>query len=228
MVFKKLNLKSKVFLIIVASLVFNSHVPFFSVRADVNNNISSFHYVFHLYYADGKLNTDRDFQFKYDVIPDAFVQSSVGQFPYRGEVVNFVGEISGDFKFDSKAGKNSVRAPYFADAQKVVFYDSQNQSVLTIPVSDSSFCNDDGICNVDKGEDYLNCSKDCKNSLATPLPEAIIPTETKESSGLLSGILYSLIGVVLLGLLWWMFKRRSGPPSLPTPTYPPSQNNQVQ
>jgi len=225
MIFKKLNLKSKIFLTVITFLVFSFYI-LSSVRADTDNSPSSFYYVFHLYYGNGQLNTDRDFQFKYDVIPDVFVQAPVGQFPYRGEVINFVDEISGDFKFDPKAGKNSVQAPYVADAQKVIFYDNQEQPVLTIPVSETSFCNDDGICNVDRGEDYLNCSKDCKNSLATPLPETAPPTPTNESSGLLSGILYTLAGIILLGLLWWMFKRRRGPSSLLPPAPPLSVNIQ--
>ena len=118
------------------------------------------------------------------------------------------------------------------------FYDNQNQPVLTIPVSDSSFCNDDGICNADRGEDSLSCSKDCKQGLVTPLPTVTPVSSAGGLSGLLSGILYTLAGLVLAGLVWWFFKRRrnssnmtfppsfsSGGQALPTPPAPPNQGN---
>jgi len=215
----------------------------FHVHADTLTG-NSFYYIFHLYYDNGQLSADRDFQFKYDVIPGDFIADPVNtQFPYRGEIVNLMGEIAGRFVFDPKQGdvnfskgKILVNASYVADGQKAVFYDSQNQPVLTISVSDSSFCNDDGICNADQGEDSLSCPKDCKQGLVTPLPAT--PTSSSgESSGLWSGILYTLTGLVLAGLVWWFFKRRRNsnnmtfPPSLSSggqalPT-PPTPNNPV-
>jgi len=199
----------------------------FSALADTTttNGGPAFHYVFHLYYDNGQLNADRDFQFKYDVVPDVFLQDSLGQFPYRGEIINFLGQTSADFKFDPKAGKNSVKAPYVADGQKAIFYDTQNQPILTIPVSESSFCNDDGICDADRGEDFLSCSNDCRqSSLPTPVP-VNNDTSSTRSSGLWSGILYTLGGIILLGLFWWLFKRSKGSSSLPTPPPPPNTTN---
>jgi hypothetical protein len=198
-------------------------------------------YLFHLYFDNGQLVADRDFQFKYDIETIVYAEPTlVTGFPYRGEIINFVNEIAANFKFDPRngdakfnKGKISVRAPYVADAQKVVFYDNQNQPVLTIAVSDSSFCNDDGICNADRGEDILSCPRDCK--AGTPLP-SVIPTSTGGTSGLILGVIYSIVGVVLIVGLWWLFRKRGSggslppPPSdlsLPTPPTPPSQNNPV-
>ncbi len=188
---------------------------------------NSFYYVFHLFQnSTGQLVTDRDFKFSYDIIPGAFVQSAVGQFPYRGEVINLEGQVTAQFKFNVQSGKISVQAPYVADAQKVVFYDNQNQPVLTIPVSASSFCNDNGICNADRGENYQTCPKDCSQSLPAPPVASTTPTpSTGGSSGLLSSILYLLGGLILAGAGWWFFKRRGSgsislPPSLPTPPAP--------
>lgn len=200
---------------------------------------NEFYYVFHLFKNKaGQLVADRDFKFVYDVIPGAFSQPSVGQFPYRGEVFSFNGQAVGQFQFDAVTGKISVQAPYVADAQRVVFYDSQNQPVLTIPVSDSSYCNDNGICESDQGEDYQNCSNDCKSAVLPSAPATPSDTGGSGSSGILSGIIYTVIGLVLLGGGWWFLKKRRGggtPPSvppmpqiqMPTPPTPPSPNNPV-
>jgi len=228
----------RIILIIVLAIIMGAG---FYVHADTPSN-SGFYYIFHLYYDTGKLVADRDFKFSYDVIPGDFVASPITtQFPYRGEVVNMVGEVVKTFQFDPREGgalkgKISVNAPYVADGQKVIFYDNQNQPILTISVSESSFCNDDGICNADRGEDSLSCPNDCKQSLATPLPTPASPTG--ESNGLWSGILYTLGGLILAGLGWWLFKRRRNsnnmtlPPTLPSggqalPTPPPPTSGSV-
>ncbi|MBP9822254.1 MAG: LPXTG cell wall anchor domain-containing protein [Candidatus Pacebacteria bacterium] len=218
----------------------------FGIVSVAQANTSSgetFHYVFHLYYDAGKLNTDRDFKFKYDVIPGDFSPDSLGtQFPYHAEVVNLLNETVSRFDFDPRQGdvslnkgKISVSAPYFADGQKVIFYDNQNQSILTVPVSESSFCNDDGICNVDKGEDYSNCSKDCKNSLPVPSQPPLDNTTSAGAGGSIwSSVLYLFGGLILAGLAWWFYKRRQRTNSaslpdisLPTPTTPTNTGNNV-
>src|SRR3989344_8690633 len=133
-------------------------------------------YLLFLYYDNGQLFANRDFEFKYDVIPETFVPETLNtQFPYKGEVVNLKGEVAETFQFDPKQGNPSflkgtlsVRAPYLPDGQKVVFYNNQGDASLTIFVSDSSFCNDDGVCNADVGEDSKTCPNDCKN--VTPVP----------------------------------------------------------
>jgi|SRR3989344_4074557 len=191
-------------------------------------------YVFHLYFDNGQLSADRDFQLKYDVSTDPYTQPVlVTSFPYRGEVINFVGETAAQFTFDPRngdanfnRGKVSVKAPYVSDAQRVVFYNPQNQAVLTIPVDASSFCNDDGICNADMGEDYGSCPRDCKSASLPAISTTPAPQSGAGTSALTLGILYLLVGLVLLAGLWWLFKRRgagSGP-ILPPPT-PPSPGN---
>lgn len=193
-------------------------------------------YLFHLYFDNGQLNADRDFQFKYDIISEEFQQENITtQFPYRGEIINLAGEVANHFVFDPKQGdikftkgKISVKAPYVADGQKAVFFDVQNQPVLTIYVNDSSFCNDDGICNADRGEDSLSCAKDCKQSLPAPPVNPVTNPPAGGSSGIISGIIYTILGLVLLAGLWWFLKRRrssnSTLPNLPPPV-PPSPGN---
>jgi hypothetical protein len=204
----------------------------FVAHAGATASQNNFYYVFHLFQNNsGQLVADRDFKFSYDIIPGIFTQPAVGQFPYRGEIINLGGQVVGQFKFDVHLGKLSIQVPYVADGQRAVFYDNQNQPVLTISVSDSSFCNDDGICNADRGEDYLTCPNDCK-AVTLPAPVATVPTVTATGSGgIVSGIIYAVIGLLLIGLAWWFLKRRRGPTSLtppsaplPTPPPPPSPN----
>jgi hypothetical protein len=208
-----------------------------TVHADTSDTKSnSFYYLFHLYYDNGQLLADRDFQFKYDVIPGDFVQgATTNQFPYRGEIIDAAGEVAAHFVFDPRQGdanftkgKISVQAPYVADGQRAVFYNAQNQPMLTVYVSDSSFCNDDGICNSERGEDSLSCPKDCKQTV--PVPPVASPTPTpSSSSGLVSGIIYGLVGVLILVVLLWVLRKRKnsvqGP--LPTPPPPPTPGNPV-
>src|SRR3989338_353450 len=62
-------------------------------------------YIFHVYFDEGKLIADRDFQSPYDVSTDPYIQSVMATgFPYRGEVINFVGEVAAQFTFDPRNG----------------------------------------------------------------------------------------------------------------------------
>lgn len=187
-------------------------------------------YIFYLYYDNGQLFADRDYEIKYDVIPEAFVQETItAQFPFRGEVVNLLNKVASTFQFDPKRGnikfvkgKITVKAPYAADGQKVNFYDSQGKQLVSIFVSQSSFCNDDGVCNSDTGEDNTTCSNDCK-VLQTPPPAASIPPVSSAGGppGLATVLIYSLIGGGLAfggwyGWRWWQSKKSAGvviPPS---------------
>lgn len=208
-------------------------------------------YLFHLYYDNGQLAVDRDFEFKYDVVSELFVPEIINtQFPYKGEVVNLRGEVVETFQFDPKhgdpsfvKGKISVKAPYLADGQKVNFFDAQGNQLLSVFVSDSSFCNDDGVCNADVGEDTATCPNDCK--VATPIPTV---TTTRPSAGLGIGgminfLIYIIIGLGVVGGGWYghrrwrgptgsgewkWWKRRQEPPTqFPTPPLPPSNGQNV-
>ena len=192
-----------------------------------------FVYLFHLYYDNGQLVADRDVEFKYDVVPELFVPETVNtQFPFRGEIITFNDQVAGTFVFDPRRddpkflkGKISVKAPYFSDGEKAVFYDAQGNQLLTIFVSDSSFCNDDGVCNVDNGEDENTCSADCKG--VTPLPPVTDDTGSGQG-GMLMNLVYVLIilGAGLGGWYGWKrWKSRQEPPVMPFPpiNLPPQQ-----
>jgi len=167
-----------------------------------------FVYLFHLYYDNGQLFADRDFEFKYDIIPEEFTPETFNtQFLLKGEIINFKNEAAAEFFFDPKhgnsnfiEGKIKVKAPYVADGQKAVFYDSQGLQLLTIFVSESSFCDDDGICSLEKGEDEKTCPNDCAGVTPMPSPER----------GLFSGtsLLVLLVAVFAVVVGWYFWKRR--------------------
>src|SRR3989344_4156203 len=171
-------------------------LTFFAFSDEAESN--DFIYIFHLYYDNGQLVTDRDFEFNYDVVPEAFVPETVNtQFPYKGEIITLNGQVACTFVFDPRRGdpkflkgKLSVKAPYAPDGQKAVFYNNQGDALLTIFVSESSFCNDDGVCNVDNGEDQNTCPADCKG--VTPLPP-ISEGPAGGQGGMLMNLVYVLI-----------------------------------
>ena len=188
-------------------------------------------YLLHLYYDSGKLVPDRDYQFKYEVIPEKFVPETVkSSYPYKGEVVNLQDKVVSTFQFDSWVGlpkfvkgKVSVKAPYAPDGKKVNFYDGQGNQLLSIFVSESSFCNDDGVCNSDTGEDYKTCPADCK-PLATAVPTpSVEPSTGGGENGVLKGLIYLIIGLAVIGGLWYWLKKRNQL-SVPMPPSPPDIN----
>lgn len=222
---------NKIFKLIIISLV----IPVLAMaEGEGDRQVPDFMYLFHLYYDNGQLAADRDFEFKYDVIPETFIPETLNtQFPYKGEVVNLKGEVVETFQFDPKhgdpsfvKGKISVKAPYLANGQKVNFLDAQGNQLLSIFVSESSFCNDDGVCNADVGEDTKTCPNDCK--VATPVPTIITePSAGWGIGGMLKILIYLIIGLGIIvggwfGWKWW--KHRQEPPTI---EFPP-QNINVQ
>ena|SRR3989344_588099 len=183
-----------------------------------DKQVSSSVYLFHLYYDNGQLFADRDVEFKYDIISEIFVPEILNtQFPYKGEVVNLKGEIAETFQFDPRKGNPkflkgaiSVKAPYLPDGQKVVFYNNQGDALLTIFVSESSFCNDDGVCNADVGEDSKTCPNDCKTT--TPVPTVSTEPTAGGGNGLIKYLIYFVIGLGIAGGFWWWKKRKTSSP----------------
>ncbi|OGN02625.1 MAG: hypothetical protein A2655_02790 [Candidatus Yanofskybacteria bacterium RIFCSPHIGHO2_01_FULL_43_42] len=200
------NLVSKIFFF-VSVAVFVFLLP---AWADIRIE-DSYVYNFHLYYDNGQLFADRDFEFKYDVIPEEFTPETFNtQFPFKGEIINLKNGVAAEFLFDPKRGnpdflkgKISVKAPYAPDGQKAVFYDSQGKILLTVFVSESSFCNDDGTCNSDRGESEQTCPNDCRSAVPVPPPNL--------DKGFLSAnvvILITLVIAILAAGGWYVWRRR--------------------
>lgn len=175
-------------------------------------------YLFHLYYDQGRLVPDRDFQFKYDILVEEFASEDVNQAKaiYRGEIVDVRGRVKTSFRFDPQRGdpkfvkgKISVKGPYFADAQEANFYDQAGQKLSTITVSESSFCNDNGVCDKDVGESEQNCPADCQTATPSPSPSSSttpLPSPAVFNWLIILGALAVLI--VVTAVVWLIIKRR--------------------
>lgn len=217
--------KKKIPLIFVVLIFVILNLPRFS-RADVTTNEYPFVYSFHLYYDNGQLFADRDFEFKYDLIAEPFVQTVLKtSTSYRGEVLNLLGRAVGNFQFDPTVtkGKISIKGPYFSDADKVNFYNDKEELLLTLSVSDSSVCNDDGTCNSDVGENYQNCPNDCPRPSPSP---AYQPPAPSVWQNMFIPILVAVAVVVAALVIWIIIRRRRSltgydqnlpPPTQPTP-----------
>lgn len=192
------------------AVIFSFSLLFFSLAAtsaegsEDNNSV----YLFYLYYDNGQLFADRDYDFKYEVVSEEFVPEMLYSepSPFSVAIVNFKDEIPAEFLFDPRRGnpdflkgKIKVKAPYVSDGQKAVFYDSQGRMLLTILVSESSFCNDDLVCDFERGESEQTCPNDCKKATPPPLEDS------GGQSGVLMAVVYVLIiaGVALGGWFGW-------------------------
>ena len=125
-----------------------------------------FTYSFNLYFDNGKLVADRDAEFSYDILPEEFPGSSGA---FKLEIIDLL-DRSTTVNFEPQQGKMKVLAPYKADGKEAKFYDASGTLLLTLAVNESSFCDDDGVCEENYGENYLNCSHDCQNTQLTGTP----------------------------------------------------------
>ncbi len=170
-------------------------------------------YRFHLYYDNGRILADRDFEFKYDLVAEQFAPEALTtQTPYMGKILNIRNDTKATFLFDPKRGnpkftkgKISVKGPYFADAAKVNFYDDKNQLLLTLDIGGSSFCNDDGVCNSDVGENYQNCPNDCKKPSPSPVYQ---PPVSSVWQNMLILIIAAVAIIVAALVIWTIIKRK--------------------
>lgn len=228
-------IKVKIWLTVGATVLLIALSPVACLRADTDsdtgyNDNGWWVYIFHLYYDNGQLSADRDFKFKYDLIAEPFTpQVLETASPFRGVVVDFKNEAKATFQFNPELvkGKISVKGPYSADAAKVDFYNDENQLLLTLDVSGSSVCNDDGICNSDVGENYDNCPNDCPRPTPSPSPTVTPPPGFFGLgwSKLILIIAGAVLTAVVIWVIWAIIKKRKAsagqnqglPPPQPLP-----------
>lgn len=205
----KLSIKKFIFVFLVLL------IPFSGVFAAQDEGIYT--YSFHLYFDENNLVTDRDFSSSFDLIAEKFENPEVTGTVFRGEIWSVSGKKLADFVFavSTIKGKLTVSAPYFDNAKKADFYNSQNQKLLTIDLAPSGpVCNEDKQCNNDTGETYLNCPSDC--SAPTPFPSVtpFPPTFNYYYLFLNSSAVWVGLAVVLVAIaIWlWLRRRRNMPP----------------
>lgn len=177
-------------------------------------------YQFHLYFDNGKLVKDRDFDFAFDLIAQEY-QPPVDEADYRGEILSVRGVKIADFNFSlggvtsTGRGKVSVLAPYFDNAQTAIFYNPSDRQLLSVDVAPfGPVCNEDGFCNADVGEDSQNCPADCAVTTPSPTISPLLPKQFLILGLTLSQAL-TWLGLIILALLiiWfvlkWLAKKRA-------------------
>ncbi len=214
--------------------------PFFShavTKPESSADINSLSYVFYLYYDNGQLFADRDYQVKYDLVNEKFTpESTTVTGLYRAEIINFKNEVAKTFQFDPKkgnpnfkAGKIMVKGPYVPDGLRVNFYNDQNNQLVNIFVSLVSVCNDDSFCDAVGGESETNCSNDCKKAKASPRTTVVSEPLVSEGYDLNTILIYVFSGVGVglgawFGWRWWKKRKEENFPLPPssTPPVPPT------
>lgn len=212
--------KNYLSVIILAGLMVGS--SFFLTKAVLAEEQSGFVYLFKLYYDQGQLFADRDFEFKYDLIAENYTPEIIkGQTGYRGEIMAIGGRKEATFQFNVRQGKMTTKAPYFSDAEAVNFYNPEGRKLLTISVRESSVCDNNGVCEEEVGESDANCSIDCIifPSLGPPGPTAVIrPIRGSFNIGQFLLKVSMLAGVVvLLFLIIWFWRKNRKKHALPPP-----------
>ncbi len=228
-------------IIVVGVLFLSFSVAFALTKPSPDADPNSLSYVFYLYYDNGQLLADRDYEIKYDVLGEVFSpESPSAEAAYRGTILNFKGEIVKTFLFDPKGGRSgfttgkiTVRGPYVGDGLRAQFYDNQGKQSVTVFVSASALCNDDNLCDTAGGESEKNCSNDCKKPRATPTPVASIePTSGFFTDFDLNTVLIYAVGgigvavIAWFGWRWWKKRNEEKflPPAPPTVMPPPPFN----
>ncbi len=236
--------KSAAVSMVVSSILLTTAV--FAAKPAPGADITNLSYVFHLYYDNGKLYSDRDYQIKYDVVEGKYIPETVGATPYLGVILNFKDKVIDTFKFDPGNGKISVKGPYAADAKVVNFFDNHGTQLLSLFVSDSSFCNDNDYCDQATGENDKTCPNDCNPAKTQPplastsvnpnpanAPNPPGPPGSSSASakpGLMTILIYVFTGLAAVAVAWvawrwWKGRSSSSLPadsgSMPMPPPPP-------
>lgn len=158
-------------------------IPLAAVSANYEDDVWS--YLFYLEYKQGIIAVQSGAKYPYDPIPDLFVSKyDPSTSDFYGIITSGKGAELARFGFNTPnttlvaQGKSimEVRAPYYANADHVTFYNKAGKRFFNISVKGSSFCNDNNICDARVGENYVNCPNDCEapEVLPTPTPSPTI------------------------------------------------------
>lgn len=237
-------MKNTIKFLLVSTFVFAFSFTAWAVtKPPPDADLGSYSYVFYLYYDNGGLFADRDFQINYDIINEKFTETPIGLGAYKIEIANFKSDIVKTVEFDPRqgdsgftAGKIQVKAPYVPDGRRASFLDNQvpPRQFVTIFMEEGALCNDDGSCDSVGGESEKTCPSDCKKSGPRP---TVAPTPVlEEGPDLMLILIYVISGVgvavvVWFGWKWWKKKKEESflppppppaPPPIPSPPLPPA------
>lgn len=185
-----------------------------------------FTYLFHLYFDNGALVKDRDFETPFELIAQEFQDSEVMAGSYYGEILSVTNQKLAIFPFFPPLvggkGKTSSLAPYFDNAKTANFYNPQNQKLFTIDLAPfGPVCNEDKQCNADTGETFLNCPSDCQalvspSAIPTPAPLVNFGMTDVLSSPLFVAIFIAITVAIII----WLWLRRKRNSSYESPSSP--------
>lgn len=223
--------------------LFSFSFVFALTKPGLDADIDNLSYVFYLFYDNGQLFADRDYEIKFDIINEKFVtEAPPPDLAYKAEIINFKSQVVKSFDFDPRkgnagfrSGKIRVKGPYVSDGSRVAFFDNQRNPVLNVFIQDGSICNDDGICISAESENEKTCPADCKQ--ARPSRTVEPPPVFDEGPDLTIILIYVFGGLGVAVGAWfgwklWKKKREESflpppPPvggSLPVPPPPPSSS----
>lgn len=139
-------------------------------------------YDFHLEYKQGVLHAEK-VAYPYTPVPVQYIEAyKTLDADFYGVIWSIKNKEEARFGFmaptTTDAAGNSgftVRAPQFADADHVSFYSKANKHLFDISVKDSSFCNDNSVCDENVGENGANCPNDC-HTITSPPIELVVAT----------------------------------------------------
>lgn len=124
-------------------------------------------WVFHLDLSQGRLAVDPSVS--QSVTEEDDPNFSIVEFSRQQPVGNYdlvLYDVSGaravETRFEAKDGKFTVKIPYFSIVDKFEIY-SRTDNALALSGSLNQFvkCNDNGICELEKGENLNTCLPDC-------------------------------------------------------------------
>ncbi len=150
--------------------------------------IEEWHVVYHLKYRNGTLISDTSSGMAYTPImytPESLGQTDPKDSDFYATTLSGSGTEIERFGFDIPSvyspalGESlfDVTGKYFAYADRIVFFKKGGVELFRISLKESSFCNENKVCNADAGEDHLNCPMDC------PAPEPVVPPEKEPGTG---------------------------------------------
>jgi hypothetical protein len=95
-------------------------------------------------------------------ISEYYQQTTSGAFEYV--FLDSTGNIVDSKQFTVQNGTATLEIPYFSTAVSFGIRKTESEKFLfTSDISSSSTCNNNGICEVEKGENFNTCTPDCAN-----------------------------------------------------------------